>query len=76
MVPAGLLGSPEAHDHQGDTVTDDRETELSLALDREELTLREQLVRALNGHMIHRDSAVEILRRWDAAERFAEEVRA
>jgi hypothetical protein len=43
--------------------------------DRAELTLREQLLRALNGHPVHRDSALDILRRWDAMERFIEEAR-
>jgi hypothetical protein len=45
-----------------------------LEADREELTLREQLVRALNGVPIHRESAVEILQRWDAVERFVKEI--
>ena len=47
-----------------------------LEADRAELTLRAQLLRALTGWPIHRESAIEILKRWDAMERFADEVKA
>ncbi len=41
--------------------------------ERIDFTLREQLLRCLAGHPIHLDSALDILRRWDATERFVQE---
>ncbi len=46
----------------------------ALEAERAELTLRQQLLRALAGWPIHPDSALDILKRWDAMERFAQEV--